>query len=394
MAKKSTSGLIKIPNIIGLPPWNLEPRTNNIMLNAMPTAEITPSIPSFQAGLDLFRLGGAWNQYKKLLNSHGFDFEPGIKTLKVAFLADSFPTDTFQNEYGENFLQKMTDVASEGAASINQFMGSRSATETFGKFQKKLQGKGGAAGMLGKGMGVAGGWAKDLMGALQESSGGKGIARGINIVDRLASGARIDFPQVWKTSSFTPSYTMTVRLYNPNPKSQLDTNKYIVGPIAAIMLLGTPISEDGGTYNWPFLHTVRAPGIYHLDPAYIGGITIVKGGDQQSISYNQRLAMADVRIDFGSLYNTMVASNSANPARPTLKKYLKAMQNERTPTYDSVGELATNATEESSTTKIASTAQEYETGVAEERIDSDLKAISDELEGNSVYTHHRADGNR
>jgi hypothetical protein len=382
MAKQSNNALIKIPNTIGLPPWNLEPRTNTVMENAMPTAEIRPSVPSFQEGLDLFTLGNAWDQYKTLLNSHGFDFENGIKSVKVAFLADAFPTDTFQNEYGENFLQKMTDIASEGAASINQFMGSRSASETYGKFEKKLKSKGGAAGLLGKGMGVAGGWAKDLLGALQESSGGKGIARGVNLVDRLAAGARIDFPQVWKTSSFTPSYTMTVRLYNPNPASDLATSKYIIGPIAAIMLLGTPISDDGATYNWPFLHRVKATGIYDLDPAYIGGITIVKGGDQQSIAYNQRLAMVDVRIDFGSLYNTMVASNSANPARPTLKKYLNSMKGARK-IYDSNGEMI-NATKEATTAKIATTTQEYDTASAEERVDSEKKAIADSFPPNPM----------
>ena len=389
MAKKSTTKLIKIPNIIGLPPLNLEARTNSIMLNAMPTAEIKPSVPSFQEGLDLFRLGDAWGQYKRLLNSHGFDFETGITSLKVAFLADAFPTDTFQNEYGENFLQKFTDVASEGAASINQFMGSRSATESFKKIQKRLEGKGGMAAGIGKGMGMAGNAANELMEALQGMSGGKGIARGVNLVSRLAAGARIDFPQVWKTSSFTPSYTMTIRLYNPNPKSAIDTDRYIIGPIAAIMLLGTPISDDGATYNWPFLHRVKAAGIYDLDPAYIGGITIVKGGDQQSIAYNQRLAMVDVRVDFGSLYNTMVASNSANPARPTLKKYLKVMRGERRPTYDRKGEVLINATEESTTAKVASTATEIKT--ADKRVNSDLENISNELQADNVYTHHRAD---
>ncbi len=277
----------------------------------------------------------------------------------------------------------MTDVASQGAADINQFMGSRSATESFGKVQKKLQAKGGVAGGIGAGMGMAGGWAKDLMGALQGISGGKGIARGVNLVDRLAAGARIDFPQVWKTSSFTPSYTMTVRLYNPNPKSALSTDQYIIGPIAAIMLLGTPISEDGATYNWPFLHRVKATGIYDLDPAFIGGITIIKGGDQQSIAYNQRLAMVDVRIDFGSLYNTMVASNSANPARPTLKKYLNAMKGERK-VYDSKGENKLNETEVATTTKLTTTATEYETGAAEERIDPDKKAIADSFPPNPM----------
>jgi hypothetical protein len=176
---------------------------------------------------------------------------------------------------------------------------------------------------------------------------------------------------------------MTIRLYNPNPQSDIATDKYIIGPIAALMLLGTPISDDGATYNWPFLHKVRATGIYDLDPAYIGGITIIKGGDQQSIAYNQRLGMVDVRIDFGSLYNTMVASNSANPARPTLKKYLNVMRGART-IYDSSGEGKLNETQVADTTKTPATATEASTGTATSRVDPDKKEIADSFPPNPM----------
>jgi hypothetical protein len=186
MAKQPSNALIKIPDIIGLPPWNLEPRTNAIMLNTMPTAEIHPSVPSFQEGIDLFRLGNGWDSYKKLLNSHGFDVETGVQSIKVAFLADSFPTDTFQNEYGENFLQKMTDIASQGAADISQFLGARSATAGLRKVQERLKAKGGMAAGIGTGMEMVGGAARGVMEALQGMSGGKGIARGINLVDRTS----------------------------------------------------------------------------------------------------------------------------------------------------------------------------------------------------------------
>ncbi|MCK5601514.1 hypothetical protein KAR91_06595, partial [Candidatus Pacearchaeota archaeon] len=139
----------------------------------------------------------------------------------------------------------------------------------------------------------------------------------------------VDFPQVWKNSGYTPSYTMTVRLYNPNPASLTATQKYIIGPLAALMLLGLPRSKDGSTYNWPFLHQIRAPGIYNLNPAFIQNVAVIKGGDQQSIAWNQRLAMVDVRIDFGSLYNSILAGEEYDSEmRPTLRNYLAAMEEE------------------------------------------------------------------
>jgi len=148
------------------------------------------------------------------------------------------------------------------------------------------------------------------------------------LAGRLMAGARVDFPQVWKNSGFTPSYTMTVRLYNPRPGNYTATKKYIIGPLAALLLLGLPISSDGDTYNWPFLHKIRCPGIYNLNPAFISNITVVKGGDQQQISHKQTMGIVDVRIDFGSLYNSILAEegNRKLANRPTLNSYLKALE--------------------------------------------------------------------
>lgn len=368
----------KLPSIIGLPPWNLESRTNEMILNSMPVAEITPSWPSFKGGIDLFSITPDLDRYRSFLNSYGYEIDggAGAQSIKLAFIADSFPTDTFQNEYGENFLQKFTNVASEGAASINQFFGTTTATEAGRMLTNRLRGAGGVAGAIGEGLGAAGDVAKNILGALAPQ--GSGRRRALDLTNRLMAGARIDFPQVWKSSSYTPSYTMTVRLYNPYPRSDEATKRFIIGPIAAIMLLGTPISADGGTYNWPFLHEIKATGIYTLSPAFIQSITIVKGGDQQQISNNQRLSMADVRIDFGSLYNSMITGKNINPSRPTLKKYLQALEGKRTIT-DRLGEEKLDGTEVSITRQLAPTYGETILSTPPSRTDSSIKSQQDAL---------------
>jgi hypothetical protein len=120
---------------------------------------------------------------------------------------------------------------------------------------------------------------------------------------------------------------MTVRLYNPNPRSVKDTKKFIVGPIVALMLLAVPITDNGSTYSWPFFHRILSPGIYDLNPGFISNITVIKGGDQQQISQQQRMGIVDVRIDVGSLFSTMVAGGTAisQKTRPTVRKYAQAM---------------------------------------------------------------------
>ena len=330
-------------DIVTLDPiWGLPPDTfvsNHMIHNSMPVAYLTPMVPQASLGLGLYRTVKAWKQYNDLLNVYGFALAK--QPIKVAFLAENFPTDSFQNEYGESFINKITDIASQGAGDIAQVMGVRSAGEGIKKMGEMLSATGqamgteGIGGMVGGLLSKAGqagiatvGAGRAALDRLSKMNGAPaGAANAINLISRMMAGARIDFPQVWKNSGFTPSYSMTIRLYNPKPGSEAATKKYIVGPIIALLLLGTPQTQDGSTYNWPFLQNVECPGVFSLTPSYIGSIAVVKGGDQQSIAFNQNLAIVDVRMDFGSLYNSMIAGkiNLANKSRPTLKTYMDTL---------------------------------------------------------------------
>ncbi len=322
--------------IYGLPPstWI----SDEMIINSMPVLEIIPCIPHFQSGLNLFRVEEASNKYLKILGNHGYSTDIPIR---CAFLADNFPTDSFTNEYGETFLQKFTDVASQGMSQLAQMTGASTGTEG-------MKNIGGAFSELGEEMGgIAGGALSGVGGAAQSTGAGieklirrmrsgqaSGVSRmlggGAELINKMVAGHRVDFPQVWRNSGFTPSYTATIRLYNPNPASKASTEQYIVGPLAVLLCLVVPRSDDGRTYNWPFFHKVKATGIYNLSPAVITNITIIKGGDQQQISYNQKLGIVDVRLDFASLYNSMLVEEGKNTFtnRPTVRSYLKSLKEE------------------------------------------------------------------
>jgi hypothetical protein len=326
-----------LQEVFGLPPDNLLPETTRKIRDSMPICHFQPSIPRFTRGLDLFYIDSAWTtntsgapSYIQLLEEHGFQTNNSAgQGIKVAYLADSFPTDTFTNEYGENFLQKFTDVASEGAASIAQMMGTTSAFDAIQRMTGPLLNMVPTT-FLGSKINpkesIQSGLTAMKKTATQILNATK-MQNTKDMIGRLAAGARIDFPQIWKSSGFQPSYTMTIRLYNPNPRSFESTRRYIIGPIVALMLLAVPITQDGSTYNWPFLHKITSPGIFELNPGFISNITVIKGGDQQQISQQQNLAMVDVRIDVGSLYSTMVAGSPGiqQKTRPTVKSYVNAM---------------------------------------------------------------------
>ncbi|RLI46738.1 hypothetical protein DRO61_08875, partial [Candidatus Bathyarchaeota archaeon] len=231
MANNEKLNVTTLDFIPGMPPDQpidevIGGRTNTVMRNSMPIAKIYPGIPSFTEGTSLFRRKDyfdspdekAQQSYVNLLADHGFSLNSNIhnKCLTIAYLADSFPTDSFTNEYGENFLQGITDVSSTAASSIAQMFGKRTAGEAIAGIGKALQGHEFLQGAI-EGAQKAGGKIKEVLSSLPIVGGGA------NAIDAMVAGSRLDFPMVWKSSSFQPSYTMTVRLYNPNPGSRAST---------------------------------------------------------------------------------------------------------------------------------------------------------------------------
>jgi len=326
--------------VFGMPPGTHV--SDEVMKASMPTATIIPCEPEFSKGLSLFTLSqskGA-KKYAEILKEVGFSLAGN--RIEVAYLADNFPTDTFNNEYGETFLDKFAQAASSGLGDLSQIMGWTSFDDMT-KQMGNVADSAGKAGAFAKGVvDSASSWKNKVTDGLSKRNKNL-VQSATNAIKGIVTGARVDFPQVWKNSSYTPSYSMTIRLYNPNPSDPESTKRYIVGPIAALVALAVPtVSEDATMYKWPLLCKVRSPGIYHLNAAYINSIAVIKGGDQQSIAYNQSLAMCDVRIDFGSLYNSILAGKGSSQwggRRPTLGSYLGAIGGSGITSHKSRGKI-------------------------------------------------------
>lgn len=387
---------VKIDYVIGMPPSNPgsgdQMPTDDVMKESMPIVYVEPGEPEFELGFNVFRRKNTLTKFmKQLSNDYGVQLDETIhgKGIKIAYIADSFPTDTFQNEYGENFLESMTNVVSSGAADLVQMTGATSATKAISQIGAGFKEGGGVINeTIGGILGAVGKGAEGVMGGLKKIPY---IGNQANTVDKLLAGQRIDMPMVWKGSAFQPSYTMTIRLYNPDPGRVESTSKYIVAPLAALLLLGLPqVDEGSATYRWPYLHRFRSPGIYDIEPAYISSITVVKGGDQQQIAYTQRLGIVDVRIDFSSLYSSLVASKDTSLNRPTLKTYLDTLietpKDVKSHATDLSGQL--QAQEEgfqAAEEKMHQAAPTYtevdpqQTGVIQQRINTELSTIAVKL---------------
>jgi len=338
---------IVLPEIIGLPPE--DNNFKNDGAKTLPIIQFEPRIPD-QSGM-AFRLKPYFkvfrdahpdpNQkppipsYLEILGKYGYTFDIRKNTtgLKCAYIADSFPTDNFTNEYSESFLNTLARGTSRVGAELSQTFGATEATELYKKVSEKL--KNNEYKLLewtGDVMDVAGTGLGKIIGGLSSlaEKGGLGFVNTFfSEANKLLAGGRLDFPKIWSGCNFEPSYSVTIRLFNPDPSDIETTKKYIIGPIASILILALPIKNRGSeTYRWPFFNRIHSPGIFDLRAGVITNVTVIKGGEQHQIAFNQRLGMVDIRVDFSDLYNSMITTvdEELNEERPTLKNYLEAME--------------------------------------------------------------------
>jgi len=330
-----------IPDYIGGPPdtGSSVTATKNLMINSGLQVSIQPCVPKSQTGLSLFILDSqqAWDEYVKLLKDVNFqtsELQNQSKSITIVCQAENYPTDSFQNDYGESFLNQLTDVAAGGLGQLAQMSGNRDATSTMKDMGTMMkEGSESFGGMFGNFMSALGGGIESAgAGAHQkakewEKAGGLKGTIG-STMNQLLAGARVDFPMIWKGSSYSPTFSCSLKLYNPNPGSEESTKKYIVAPLAALLTLALPQSKEVNSYNYPFFCKVDCPGLFKIHAGAISNITIVKGGDAGLVGFNQRVSIVDVRMDFVNLHSTLLLSKNGIDTRPTLKGYLDNMLDE------------------------------------------------------------------
>jgi len=310
---------------------------------AFPKLLIVPASSKESTNFDTFQMdeGKGRKIYNEALEGYGINLNWG-SAIPFAFLPEASLTDTLTNDYGETFLQKMTDMAGEGFGQVAQMVGGRNLQEVLGgvsgyvgQLKKAFEAEG-QGGFLGNTIGAGLGGAMAIGKGLQEFAKTSPIMQGKmgQIIDKVATNHRFDFPMIWRNSSFTQNQTLTMRFYNPRPGSNSAHKKYILGPLALLLLLAVPRSDTEYGYNWPLFLRVAAPGFFTMKAAGISNLTIIKGGDQNQVSLSgPRISTVDIRVEFVSLYNTMVDDSKAPgdnllPDKPNVSTYLEGLNNE------------------------------------------------------------------
>jgi hypothetical protein len=343
--------------IFGLPPaayYSMD--YQSVILNSMPVLELTPGFPSFKGqgftGLKLYKFDSneGTTKFKQILNTLDIDL-PTTMPMKYAFLYESPFTESFSNEYSESmfeeianfkipFLQEAKYISGKEstAGALDSLSGGFTGDGSVGKKLTELY-KGNESNdpfttrAFNLGNQLAGatlGGAAKFAGAAESAL--KSYGNYGSQVLKLLEGSNIDFPKIWQYSSYSPSYSVTIRLINPNPMDNISYMTYIIKPLVYLLSFVTPISDSESTFSFPLLCKVNCPGLFKIDSGYIQSLDVIKGGEGGDISFKQRPGTIDVRISFAEMYNTMISLDrkfiaNSDKDRPTLLKYVDNLRN-------------------------------------------------------------------
>ena len=280
------------------------------------------------SGLDLFTLTPIEKSEYDLLFL-GTEVKPRTIPLKLAVLNDTSFAESWNTDFGESRFEDLANVGSSLGQEIKFITGETSLVNGMGEV---LGGIGSAVG------GIFGDEVAKMANNINQKIVQYGraseqaierkspnLGRGLT---HLASGSKVDFPQIWRGSGFSTNYSFTLRLYNPYPKDEAAYMKYIVDPIVHMLTFMCPISDSNFTFGFPLMCRFKCPGLAGLEAAYISNMDIIKGGESNDISYAQRPGIVDIRFGVQPLYNTMVIrkNENVNEERPTLDQYVKHLR--------------------------------------------------------------------
>lgn len=317
-------GIYESQNIFGLPLWMDDFQGNlSKVLQTSLIIKLIPALPRYHGlsgdkGLNLFDLDvnkGVNAIREILLNANISPRHIVSNDLMFCVLNDTSITDSFTNDFSDSQFESMAQVGSDIGSEIKVATGTRKLSDVQSQLPNLLGEE--LGGMMNTGINTVKSGLDKVLGANNTS-----------IMGSLITGSKVDFPMIWKGSSYNPSYSFTCRFYNPDPESDEAYMKFILAPLAHLLAFMVPMSDSNSTFSFPLICKFQCPGLCALEAAYISQMDVIKGSEVNDISFWQRPGIVDVRFTVNSLYSTMISKSEdgINEERPTLATYINAMK--------------------------------------------------------------------
>ena len=207
---------LKLKDIHGLPPTAYWEATDgdetgtgyNPALAAFPVVIMEPLLPKFgpmsgeEVGLTLFSAmrEGAKERYEEIVGGVGIGAKTDIP-LYFAILNDTTISESFNNDYGESAFEstiqgliprgKLAEIARIAGGGESLTTGVENVAERLDKITRTLL----------KPATKIGGYAEALLDRFTPGAAGS----------KILAGSMVDFPMIWQGTSYTASYSFTVR---------------------------------------------------------------------------------------------------------------------------------------------------------------------------------------
>lgn len=133
-------------------------------------------------------------------------------------------------------------------------------------------------------------------------------------INTILNGGKIIFPKIWNDSSYSKSYSFTIKLRSP------DHDKYsiflnILVPYIHLLCLVLPQTmkenQDSNSYQTPFLVRAYSKGQFNIDMGMITSLSVSRGGEGEWSDDGLPTSM-DISMTIEDLYSNLTMSNWYN----------------------------------------------------------------------------------
>lgn len=214
----------------------------------------------------------------------------------VAFYADAGTTvdDSFGNSTTESQLASALNNLSDTGREVNFLIGN-------------------IGGMAGVNLNALTG-ADDIGATVAEAQktiddllGGGGVMSSIlGKATTILAGGRIIFPEIWSDSSFSRSYSCSMKLVSPSG-DKLSVFLNILVPIYHLLAFTLPRESTNQAYFSPFLVRAYYKGLFNVDMGIIPGLSITKG-EEGEWTLDGIPTVANINFEIKDLYQGLYMS--------------------------------------------------------------------------------------
>lgn len=207
--------------------------------------------------------------------------------------ADVSASDSFGNSTGESMMKSTLDSGSSTMKEL-AFRSNSGLGEGFSSFVDS------SAEALTSG----------IESVLGTSAFSNGMSRILNLANDTLQGNNIIMPDVYQSSSYTKSYSITIHLKTPYG-NKLGYYLNIFVPLMHILGFTIPRQASANSYESPFIIKAYVDGVFSCNMGIVQGLSVSKTAESWSIEGLP--SEVDVTLDIVDLYSGIQMSNSTSP---------------------------------------------------------------------------------